>query len=72
MTVFGNVAILWCCNRLAHQPLRLQGNTPVQARIVLKLKLPVTQEILVLADQDAPTLLVLSGPPSKLEARSEE
>jgi len=71
MIVFVVVATFRRC-RLAHQRLRLQGNTPVQARIVLRLKLPVSQDILELADQDAPTLLVLSGPPSKLEARCEE
>lgn len=59
--------------RLQQQDLRLRGAVlSVEARVDVQLKLPDVQQPLVLAEQEAPSLVVLSGLPSKLEAKSKE
>ena len=55
------------------QQLRLSGNAPaLEARVNLAVNLPESSEVLALADDARPSLLLLSGLPEKLEAEYAE
>jgi hypothetical protein len=57
---------------LRSQELRADSNALLQAYVGLQLKLPDSTESLQLAQQHAPMLQALSGPPARLEAYSDE
>lgn len=61
-----------CTCRLRSQQLRAEGNAILQAYVGLQLALPGGAASLQLAQQRAPSLQALSGPPARLEARADE